>query len=268
MENACIDLFDERDYKYSDLLWAWILPEKPINAPKITILNQSLKSITRMACTRYWIIHIINMQRVLNWETEVDWLAFWQRYLEINPFAEEMGASLQSALNQAKNEKLIWWYFIVNTEEEINDALYRWYFIYTGSNNGDWTNVANNHEYKLRTDWKLVWHAWALPKENQGLNSYWEDNWYFEISKDLYNTTYTKYAILPAKDYNLIDKYKQMIRDKIWNEVAKIAFDLWLYNWINWPIDRETTAIIVLRAIQKLQEWKLPNLTELLDNIK
>ena len=42
------------------------------------------------------------------------------------------------------------------------DAINRQHFIYTGSNNGNWSQIWAGWMYKRRTDWKIVWHAFTL----------------------------------------------------------------------------------------------------------
>lgn len=245
MYNACTDNPDDRDYNYSELLWSGALEEyEKIDFPNIKIFNQWMKYITRMACSRCWIWHIINAQELINnWVESLDIEEFWLRYLKINPNAEKEWATLQSALQQAKDEWLIWWYYRVNTIEEINNALDKWFFIYTWSSNWDWDSVAKDKIYKLRTDSQIVWHAWVIPKKETLLNSYWPNNGYSTISEDLYNTTFTKYAILPKEDYNLTLIYKNKIMNEIKLEMAKqfVARE-WKYtNWErpNDPITRQ-----------------------------
>lgn len=262
IENAALDIPDERDYQYEVLMWSTEFQK--IDFPKIKIWNQWQNKKTRMACTRYGLGHIINAQFLINeWKESVDLYDFWERYLLKNPGAEKNGASIQSALEQALEEWLIWGFFQVKSEEEINDWLWKWFFIYTGSANWDWESVKNDKVYKLRTDKKIVWHAWIIPKEETLLNSYWESNGYARLPKELYHTTYTKYAIIPKTKYNLTLIYKKTIMEKIKLESAKKAFELWIWNGLEWdkPVTREEAAAMIYRAVEKLGEksntWKI-----------
>jgi len=253
IENAVIDVPDERDYQYETLMWSEEFQK--INFPKIKIWNQGSDKKTRMACTRYALGHIINAQNVINeWIEFLDLYNFWERYLKKNPSAESEGATLQSALQQAKDEWIIWGFFQVKTEAEINDSLGKWFFIYTGSSNGDWGSVRDSKIYKLRTDGKIVWHAWIIPEQEKLLNSYWENNWIAKLPKELYETTFTKYAIIPKTKYNLTLIYKKTIMEKIKLESAKKAFELGIWNGLEWdkPVTREEAAAMILRALEKL----------------
>lgn len=253
IENAALDIPDERDYQYETLMWSEEFQK--IDFPKIKVWNQGLDKKTRMACTRYALGHIINAQNVINeWIEFLDLYAFWERYLKKNPSAEGEGATLQSALQQAKDEWIIWGFFQVKTEDEINDSLGKWFFIYTGSNNGDWASVRDSKIYKLRTDGKIVWHAWIIPEQEKLLNSYWENNGFAKLPKELYHTTYTKYAIIPKTKYDITLIYKKTIMSKIKLESARKAMELWLYNWLNGdkPITREESAAIAYRLYEKI----------------
>src|SRR4030065_696951 len=70
------------------------------------IQNQSANDITRMACSRYGLVHAINAQNLA--VSKVDGMRFyeivakvsWENYLKENPSAKKDGATLQSALEQ------------------------------------------------------------------------------------------------------------------------------------------------------------------------
>jgi hypothetical protein len=255
--NACLDIPDERDFQYELLMWSNEFQK--IDFPKITVWNQWLDRKTRMACTRYALWHIVNAQNVINeWVEFLDLYKLWERYLQINPWAESEWATLQSALQQAKNEWLIGWFFQVKTETEINDALAKWLFVYTGSSNWDWSSVRDSKIYKLRTDGKIVGHAWIIPKEETLLNSYWENNGFAKLPKELYGTTFTKYAITPKTKYDLTLIYKNKIMSEIKLESAKKAFELWIWNGLDWnkPVTREEASAMIYRAVEKLSERK------------
>ena len=252
MENACFDIPDERDWQYEVLMWSQDFLE--INWPDIEVFNQWLKPVTRMSCTRVWLWHIINAQRKVNWITPIDIEAFWLRYLKVNPNAEKDWASLQGALQQAKDVWLIESLFVVWNKTEMHDAISKWLFIYSGSANWDWAFVRREKKYRLRTDGKFVWHAFCFPKKWVLLNSYWAENWYIEFPEELYNTTYTKYAIVPKVWYNLDLLYKKRIMENIKLESAKKAFENWFWNWLEWdkPVSREEAGAMMQRVYDKL----------------
>lgn len=253
IENGALDVPDERDYPYEVLMWSEEF--KKIDFPKIRVWNQGLDRKTRMACTRYGLGHIINAQSILSgWDEFLDLYDFWMRYLVKNPSAEADGATIQSALQQAKEEGLIGWYFQVKTELEINDSLGKWFFIYTGSSNGDWGSVRDSKIYKLRTDGKIVGHAWIITGQEELLNSYGENNGFAKLPKELYGTTFTKYAIIPKNKYDLTLLYKKEIMSKIKLESAKKAFELWIWNGVDpeKTVTREEASAMIYRMFEKL----------------
>ena len=86
----------------------------------------------------------------------------WVQYLALNRFAQKEGATIQSALNQFLDLKLITGYAVVNTVELMKAALMNGNLIYTGSKTGDWTSVRNTKVYKLRSDSVTVGHAFCI----------------------------------------------------------------------------------------------------------
>lgn len=123
-----------------------------------TIQNQGAERVTRMACTRFGLTHVVNSQnrRVSNETVNpyVESIAkdYWLAYLKDNPSAEENGATLQSALEQFRKDGTITGYAVANSVEMMKDAIRNYRLIYTGSMNGDWGKVRTEKKYALRTD--------------------------------------------------------------------------------------------------------------------
>lgn len=147
--NACIDAPSSLDYSYTKVIpfGANLENKEVVKYIPPTIYNQFTWSDTHMACTRYGMAHIVNAQNYelskgsdYNFE-ETDPRPLWITYAKENPSAIKVGATLQSALEQFKNNKLITGYAVANTEEEMKRAITFKNFIYTGSLNGDWNKV-------------------------------------------------------------------------------------------------------------------------------
>jgi hypothetical protein len=111
-----------------------------------------------MACSRFGASHAVNAQNKAVFEkdgmryAEMNPEVMWGNYLKINAAAEKQGATLQSALNQYKDLRLITGYAKVSTIEEMKDAINNIRPILTGSQNGDWYYVKTEKKYRLRTD--------------------------------------------------------------------------------------------------------------------
>ncbi len=124
--------------------------------PKIE--NQGAQHVTRMACTRYGLVHVVNAQNDhVSMVTAQPYeylnpIPVWTEYLKENPAAESEGATLQSALDQLKAAGHITGYVRCDTEEETKRNIAMGRLVYTGSANGDWTKVRDGNEYALRTD--------------------------------------------------------------------------------------------------------------------
>gem|GEM_PF-4041595 len=179
----------------------------------------------------------------------------WERYLKKNPQAEGEGATLQSALEQAKGEGYIQGYLRITTYRDLEDAIQKGWYIYTGSNNGDWATTKHTRNYTIKTR-PTVGHAFALMKKNQLLNSYGPNNGYFTFPRELFDSTYSKYAIIPKDNKNILLQHKNNIMKNINLESAKKAFENGIWNGEN-PQEtatREETAAMIYRAMEQLKK--------------
>lgn len=127
-----------------------------------TIFNQGAKPKTRMACSRYGIIHAINAQnkavaerdgmRSFEYNPEVS----WGNFLKVNPDAEKEGATLQGALDQMVDLSLITGYTRLSSIEQMKNALRAFRPIYTGSKQCNWNSVRDFKRYELGTGYAHI----------------------------------------------------------------------------------------------------------------
>lgn len=220
--NLILDQPRETDYEYEAVFWAIEPIKKRMRVPKITIWNQWAEVKTRMACWNYAMTHIVNAQNTIsdavNKVNHIElnpWIIWKEKLLPINPDAEYEWTTIQSNLDLFKSLWLITGFAKVKTKEEIMDALDHQRYIFTGSQTWDWQNVRDNHIYKVRTDWKIVWHFTAYFTYDKDfvywVNSYWPDNWKFKCSWDIFlNDFYTQYAISDSRDEKAFIKFRQI----------------------------------------------------------
>lgn len=260
--DSTIDLPDERDIAYSVLLGSSnesLAVEFPYDT--LAIQDQSSEWITRMACSRFGMTHIVNGQTLITGNTQdLKGVDLWKRYLIQNPTAESDGATLQSALAQAKREGLIGWYGTIETMSMAKLAIDLGHFIYTGSFNGDWTSVRTHGIYALRTDRAIVGHVWVIVGYDndwfQAINSYGQKNGYFTLPYELFFTTFTKYAILPGEETNQLLTYRLKLMDNIKIDSARDALTNGFWNWER-PQDtvtREEAAAMAERVYEKISK--------------
>jgi len=243
-QDQAIDEPDFRDYEYTEIYWdiAGTPVESEFNKKlrlalskekfsdaisylqsKQQIENQYTDQETKKSCTRQGIINVVNSQNLLKylvedldythlsakpmrleheeWRYKLAWVEKWTLW-----------SSLQSALQQAKDKNHTAWYAKAMTVNNAIDAINRQHFIYTGSNNGNWSQIWAGWMYKRRTDWKIVWHAfaWAVAYDLDrqffwAIDSSWRK--FFKIPFSEWNTLYTRYAIIDRDDEKLA-KYK------------------------------------------------------------
>lgn len=208
--NQCIDAPDSRDYCWENFEEFANGKTKQRPQDDVTVQNQG----SVWACTRFGIVHIVNGNNILEYKKE------WYNYQQIDAMEVWLRGNqqpyLQIALKQMKDEWLIQWYVVVNTEEQMKKALDMWYFIYTGSSNWDWTATKKSKIYSTRADGKFVWHAFALVWYNTtgwiAINSYWPkwaNKGYFTIPFKYTSSLYTRYAIIDKTDNFAIFKVKE-----------------------------------------------------------
>jgi len=259
--NSAIDRPSNLDYEYEAVFW-WLfdaIEKKKFPINNLHIPNQWDKDITKMSCTRQSVANITNWNNILAQWVQDFKLAenMWIRYLKENPQAQFNWASVQSWLKQAKNDWFISWYSAVRTIDDIKNAIDNWRYIATWSNNWDWTNVRTNHTYKLREDWRLIWHAFCMIDyidDRRGLkciNSYWEENWEFEMSYDLVHTLYTRYAVSDKVDTEQILLFKE----KIMEARLDVAKERGYWNWErpDDPITRKEVMYVLTKILMDTQ---------------
>lgn len=199
----------DTDYEYQSLFWSTESSNMALFLPP-SIQNQWTKYKTRMACSRYGICHAINAQNLevskkdLMRFYEIPWESMWENYLKVNPKAEQEWATLQSAMQQMLELSLITGYSRLNSQEDMKASIRAIRPIYTGSQNGEWNLVRDEHRYALRTDGRVVGHIFCIVGYNESswiaINSYWANNWVFYIPFDLTNTLFTRYSISDSRD--------------------------------------------------------------------
>lgn len=247
--NAGYDLPDERDWDYDDIIaldktkkseeWGSVDKLQTIK-DFLTIYNQWADSQTINACWHYWLQHNINSARLFYGEVQTD------PKLTRIPFQDERtdeqkfrGTSVQQNLNWFKNNGRIKWYGKAMSIQSAITAIDRWDFIYTGSNDWDWTAVRVEWVYKQRTDGKVVWHLFCIIGYDDrwfiGVNSYGQRNGFFYLPYELYNTLYTRYAVIYKDKAGLLLKY----RDMITKDVKK---DMFYSDAVIWAIENGITT--------------------------
>lgn len=252
-----LDPHDERVPEYQAVFRSETKREYP--RPVYTVQNQGAEYITRSGCSRFGIAHLVNAQNSVRAQitrtsapTEVLGKDLWLEYLEENPAAEADGATLLSALDQAKARGLITERLIVRTIQDAKSAIDVARFIYTGSLDGDWGKVRREHMYD-RIPGKSNGHVFLIDDyDDRGfiaMNSYGEGNGRFVIPYKYWDLLYTRYAVVDSRDEQAITIYYSTIMDRINIEDAKLAAEAGIWNGDR-PTDaptREEVAAIVWR---------------------
>lgn len=256
--NACIDKPSIFDYKASDLEWLLWGTENPV-FPKelLDIFNQWADKDTLMSCTRQWLANITNGNNLISQGSQDVMLAKneWIKAYNKNPSIKANWDFLQSALNQFVADKLISGYYTVSWKQEHMNAIDKGHWIYSWSNNWDWASVRDSWVYKIKSPSSSHAYVKAIAYDENWttwINSYWKSNWFFTMSWDLCDTTFTSYACVDYIDEKAIQQYKQKLNME---QVQKMV-DLWVTNGqdLEKPIIRREAIILIARLYDLLKK--------------
>jgi hypothetical protein len=216
-----IDDVPANAWKYSDVLGDGKANSVPKwrKLPKINIFNQASSPDTKMACSRFALAHISNVQNAFQYDSlrfQVDPSILWKHYTLENPMAKDVGATLMSAIKQFKKVHLISGYLVCRTKEEVMDAINNGRYIYTGSRNGDWADIKTTKLYKkgsVPCPHITSYFAYNT-KYIVGINSYGESDGPFAVTwEDFMSPEFmTRLAICDATDNEVLAQYR-------WNNI-------------------------------------------------
>ncbi len=272
IENACYDIPDERDYLYKDVfqkefLWAENFISKSI-LDNVEYQNQWLEEITKMMCVFYSTWHGSNEENFQEWsKTRIINKDLWLEAEKLWRLDITKWASVSDWPRTAKDLGYITGWTLIETIEEAKHSIINKRPIVVWSNKINWV-LWRKYPFVL---WGTSWsgHAiliiWYDDDYEEGCfiikQSYWKDK-YYNWKQYL---KYSDFWLLYTWKYSLIDSidpilsYKQTIMDWINLEMAKVGFELWLYNWKDneKPITREECITVVVRWLEKILKWEL-----------
>jgi len=219
----CFDNPTSTDYKFeeNDEL-AGINSKRP--KEKVQVQDQERTP----ACTFYSAYHVINGYNLLEDERQgvdrpqIDPLIPWNAFCKARGYYDK-GYTIQWAATEAKKAgKIIWWTSIGNEltndvqVEKMKKALDMWYFLNTGSGNGDRQTTGSTWTYTLRTDGQFVGHAWSIVDyDSKGfiaINSWGirgKEQGYFHVPFNLVDKIYSKLCIIDKDDSLYFERIKE-----------------------------------------------------------
>lgn len=237
------------------------IPEQIINN-KTPILDQSLPNnpSTKYACTRYGTTKAINENNAIEWSNIIiDPVKERIIALEEYDAIVDKGASLRSAVEQARNRKLIAWYAVCTDEYQMKYAIASGQMLFTWTTQCDWKKTRETGVFHT---WNSYWHAfWADWYTKEWLlcfNSYWNKyeyngmKWYFLVRREDIKYLFTVYALIDFENLDELQKEK-IRRDE---ESKQRMFDAGIWNGErpNDPVTREETVLMLDRLYQKIQK--------------
>lgn len=272
IKNFAKDKVDERDYKYSDVfekemkVWAE-LPSKFI-LDNVDYQNQWLEKITQNMCVYYSTWHGVNEWNYQEWSDErILCKDLWLKALELWRLDVDNWAYVVDWPDTARDLWYLKWRTNVTTLEEFKHSIVNRRPIVLWSNKLKWSTWYKDPFVVSWNSWS--WHAilWIWYDDNYEWgciiikNSYWSekyDGWKMYIKYEDFNLLFSgKYSLIDSPDPILA--YKKKIMEWINIPMAKVGYELWLYNWLDnsKPITREEAVTVVARAMQKVLNWEI-----------
>lgn len=274
--DAALDSFDERNYNYWVLLWNINIDSLPE-----FVLNFDW-DIQNQYTTWYpmWCVYYSNSMHdnYLNFRDWIKERSFWWDLCDKS--TTRSPKTWDYLINWVKlllRLKYIKWYFQISTLEETLATLAEWNCISTWSNRIDfWKTESLKDKYAIGNKWPghafhIIWYnrtAEYIDEWNHRIPPYclivkdssnWFNNWFFYIRfSDFDNLLfYTKVFFTNNKD--LITNYKKMVLKNIKNESAKLAFLLWIWNWLDWDkeVSREDSSTMAFRVLDWILSWNI-----------
>ena len=236
--NACRDEPRDTDYIREDVYFgttASVIRDIVDNRRIWTVYNQFINSDTQMACGSYGIIHADNVNELLSWGKEVNPRWHWLEFVRVHktPKYDPLvkWSSLQMQMDFAVATGVIWGYYRVHTQDEVKEALSKWYMIYTGSGNIDReaTKKSPNNVCVIKP-WSplhiicIIWYdksypfirnSWALKDMN--------------LKREDLDQLFSIYAIVPKIEANIFERSKAKM------EARRGLYETYI---VRWPVKR------------------------------
>jgi len=263
MVDGAIDTPSIHDYNYNDVMQLWeerqLANEVLHNKTPIYNQNDNNTPNTYYACTIYWGIKWTNENNAYEWSNIItdpvpERAIALQKY---NAVIDKWN-SLQNALNQLRDRKLISWFARTANKYQMQYALNVWQMIYTGTNQCDWKKTQETWIFHSGQSYGHVfcgiWYndLWVI-----FANSYWSHYtynwivWCFLMKREDIKYLFSAYALI---DFANIDKIKaEKIRKD--RESLERMRNLWIYNGLNGdqPVTRDQNALMIDRAMEVMR---------------
>lgn len=267
-ENAGFDTPNILDWNYADVIpedyWSSTQLDREVLLTRLIAYNQYTNPKTRSGCGWYGLTHVENAMRILQdadfWtEKQVDPAPrrVYRNENERPASSRWNGTSLQGNLNLFVNRKWISWYAYANAITESQRAIDNWHLIYTGTNQCDWRKTYETWVFTPAGK-TTTGHLFAIVEYNDDgfiiRESNWPKRWKVLIKYEDVNYLYSRVAVIPVNNADLILKYRTM--NKYQKEI-QTSIENGFTNGER-PKDaaiREEVGVVALRAYARSQAY-------------
>lgn len=269
--NSAYNKKDERDYKYSDIFKEEMagqeLPTSFI-LDNVDYQNQWLDEITKMACVYYSSWHGSNEENFQEWsEVRIDNKELAIEAIKLWRLDLARWAAVSDWPRTIRDLWYISWWAMIEDISWAKASIFNKRPIVVWSNKINW-NYWDKAPFVLKWpsgsghailiiwyDDNLEWGCFIIK------NSYWteKNDWgkFYLRYVDFWLLFLWKYSLIDLPDAILT--YKKNIMDNINIPMAKVGFELGLYNWLDSQksATREETVTMILRTIEKMYNWDI-----------
>lgn len=272
IENACYDIKDERAYKYSKVFENELLGAENYVSQcildNVEYQNQWLEKVTKMMCVFYATGHWSNEENFQEWsEVRIENKKLWLEAEKLWRLDVTKGALVEDWPKTARDLWYIKGWAEIDSIQEAKHSIINKRPIVVGSNRIKWS-LGYKSPFVLWGD-KGSWHAILLIGFDDNYewgcfifkNSYWDERYdwgkmYLKYS-DFHLLFRWKFSLIDQEDPIL--QYKKNIMSKINIPMARVGFDLWIWNGedAGKTISREESVTVALRIAEKVLNWEI-----------
>lgn len=258
--DACFDVKDKRDYKYTEVFGVWELPLSVSNT-RTSVQNQWAVHTpnTAFACTCYSAIHCVNEANAIEadrfaWTVkEVDAVKIWSQALQRGAIIDR-GWSLQGATKLVMDLGCITGYTLCRSVGEVKQALANGQLIQTWSNSIDWKKTIENNFIVVRG--QSYGHAFMCEGYDDDKELLTMRNSYGDImDKGRFYVRYSDFDLLYSC-YAYADSESKEIRQEQQKRRLELVVNAWIFNGKD--LDKELIRQDAVRMVAKTCKYDEP----------
>lgn len=257
LKTYAIDAPTKCDYEYGS---TFEIDETAAIPLKVMLFNTPFQDQWQTpACSCFCSAHITTELDRIDEQNFYDGFDLWKKALERGA-SPDWGWTNKAALDMLRELKIIGWYTIAKSLDEVLIALANGNWIFWGTNKCSWSKTWETWVFSYTENG--AWHFFAilgydmdeqiLWAKNSWGSDWWPFGWKFKIPFAQLTNLFTRYVVSDNKTKQIFINKKAMEDAKLLEE----AKTLWIWNGLEWKRQptREEIVLIVMRALKNYKD--------------